>query len=85
MKPDDLISLIRAITMCLLAVGLVGVLCGTLFYKTYADPTVLVTVVGATNLLLGYLAGKRSVPSEDSSTPTPTPTPSKPEEPKKTP
>ncbi len=78
MKPDDLISLIRAVTMCFLAVALVGALCATLFYKNYADPTVLVTIVGATNLLLGYLAGKRSVPTEDTGPTKPEPEPTKP-------
>lgn len=60
MNAEDVTTVMRSVTMCVLAAVLVAALCATLFYKNYADPTVLVTIVGATNLLLGYLAGKRS-------------------------
>lgn len=60
MKPEDYISVARAGTMCVLAIILVLSLCATLFFKNYADPTVLVTIVGTTGTLIGYLAGKRS-------------------------
>ncbi len=84
LKPEDLISLFRSATMCILAGILVIALCATLFFKNYADPTVLVTIVGATNLLLGYLAGKRSpepatsVSTDQSATVTVEPTPKTP-------
>lgn len=66
--------------MCVLACVCVGALCATLFFKTYADPTVLVTLVGIAGTLIGYLAGKRSpepatsVSADQSSTVTVTPT-----------
>lgn len=63
---DDLTMIIRSLTMCGLAIVLCISLCATLFFKSYADPTVLVTIVGAMNLLLGYLAGKR--PQQSSQT-----------------
>lgn len=60
MAADDLISIVRAITMCALAAVLIIALCLTLFLKNYADPTVLVTIVGLAGTCVGYLAGKRS-------------------------
>lgn len=62
---DDVITIIRGVTMCLLALVLVGALCATLFFKNYADPTTLVTIVGLAGTCVGYLAGKRSNQQDD--------------------
>lgn len=60
MNAEDLTTVIRSITMCTLATVLTCALCATLFFKNYADPTVLVTIVGLAGTAFGYLAGKRS-------------------------
>lgn len=70
MNAEDLTTLVRSITMCGLAAVLVLALCATLFFKTYADPTVLVTIVGLAGTCVGYLAGKRSLQSDALDTPT---------------
>lgn len=61
---DDWTTLFRSITMCALALLLCGALCATLFFKNYADPTVLVAIIASTNFVLGYLAGKRTQQTE---------------------
>jgi predicted Co/Zn/Cd cation transporter (cation efflux family) len=72
MNADDMSTLMRSVTMCALAAICVIALCATLFFKVYADPTILVTIVAATNLLLGYLAGKRAPAAETETKPKPT-------------
>jgi hypothetical protein len=61
---DDLISIVRAITICAISVIMIIALCLTLFFKNYADPTVLITITTLTGTVIGYLAGKRSVSGE---------------------
>jgi hypothetical protein len=68
---DDIITIIRGITMCVLAGILVIALCLTLFFKNYADPTTLVTIVGLAGTCVGYLAGKRSVDQPTTDNPLP--------------
>lgn len=60
MTADDTTNVIRSVTVCSLATICLVALCATLFFKNYADPTVLVAIIAANNFLLGYLAGKRS-------------------------
>lgn len=67
---DDVITIVRGVTMCLLAGVLVCALCATLFFKNYADPTTLVTIVGLAGTCVGYLAGKRSNQQDDTTKPT---------------
>lgn len=64
MTADDWSLLVRSVTMCALALLLCGALCATLFFKNYADPTVLVAIIASTNFVLGYLAGKRNQQSD---------------------
>jgi len=60
MSAEDIATVSRNATLCTVAVVCVLALCATLFFKNYADPTVLVAIIGATNFALGYLAGKKS-------------------------
>lgn len=71
---DDWTLLFRSITLCLIALVLSGALCATLFFKNYADPTVLVSIIGAQSFVLGYLAGKRNQPTDTNGTTKPPPT-----------
>lgn len=65
MNAEDIITVIRGATMCFLATILVIALCLTLFFKNYADPTILVTIVSIAGTCVGYLAGKRSASPTD--------------------
>lgn len=71
---DDWSLIVRSITMCVLALLLCSALCATLFFKNYADPTVLVAIIGNTSFVLGYLAGKRTQQTDTTTTTTPTKT-----------
>jgi hypothetical protein len=73
MNAEDITTVIRSITMCSLAFILTASLCATLFWKNYADPSVLVTIVGLAGTAFGYLAGKRS-PEPTNGKPDPEPT-----------
>ena len=68
MTADDWSLLVRSITMSALALLLCGALCATLFFKNYADPTVLVAIIASTNFVLGYLAGKRNQQTDTTTT-----------------
>lgn len=68
MTADDWSLLVRSVTMCALALLLCGALCATLFFKNYADPTVLVAIIASTNFVLGYLAGKRNQQTDTTTT-----------------
>lgn len=74
MTADDWSLLFRSATMCILALGLCAALCSTLFFKSYADPSILVSVIGLANFVLGYLAGKRVQSTDTTTTSNPTAT-----------
>lgn len=56
---DEQSSTIRTIALCgCAAIGMLA-LCATLFWKNYADPSVLVAIISITGTTIGSLSGRR--------------------------